>query len=53
MVQMRDCGGSGDRQNQMEIRYIFEVESTGFAEGLDMGGKGDGKEFESRMIPGF
>ena len=38
MVQSRDYGCSGDGGKWMDIKYIFEVESTGFAEGLDLVG---------------
>lgn len=35
---MRDYGGSGDAEKWTDISYIFEIESTELAEGLDMGG---------------
>lgn len=38
MVPLRDHGGSGDGEKWMDIKYIFEVESTGLADGLDLGG---------------
>lgn len=38
VVPLRDHGGSGDGEKWMDIKYIFEVESTGLADGLDLGG---------------
>ena len=36
---MRDYSDSGVGEKWMDIKHIFEVESTGLAEGLDMEGR--------------
>lgn len=32
MIQVRDCGGSGDGEKWMDVRCSFKVESMGLAE---------------------
>lgn len=50
MVQARDGGGlgwagsDGDGEKREDSTCVMEAESAGFAEGLDVGGGGQGKK---------